>query len=486
MAKTRTTRNGGTQFEHTGTHAVEFFSKAGSLFTKRKQHYGGETSALALFQQVWRSGNHEVAMKLLFWLRDPRGGAGNRSGFRECASWLAQEAPEWMVANAISIPKYGRYDDLQALYVNDATAHTATAIWANDIATGNVLASKWADITTDKKLLKAIRKTDKAKFKDIGAVRRYIAQIRNTVVEVAMSKKEYSAINYSHTPSVAMARYTKAFLRNDDKRFTDYKAKLVKAIETGDKSVKVNAGAIFPHDIWRTLKSGGDKNIADAQFASLPNFMEGTNARILPIADTSGSMSCRVSGDIQAIDISMSLALYCSDRLDKENPFYRKFLEFSCESRMIDWSKHKGISDVYADKRIVTNAVGSTNIERALDTILSFGTMFNARKDQMPNCILIISDMQFDRGSTSSSQNDTVVNACMKKWEDVGFDRPTIVYWNTAGNSGSPEKAKTPNVALVSGFSPSILKAVFSDVESLTPYGIMMEAIKGYEVIIPQ
>jgi len=485
MAKTSKTHNGGTQYDHSGEHAVEFFAKAGSLFTKRKQHYGNEASALELFQNVWRSGQHEIAMKLLFWLRDPRGGAGNRSGFRECASWLAQESPEWMIANAVHIPKYGRYDDLQALYANDATTHTATTLWANDIASGNVLASKWADISTDMKLLRAIRKTDKSKFKDIGDVRRYIAKLRTGVVEVAMSKKDYVGINYSHVPSVAMSRYTKAFLRNDDKRFNDYKVKLVKAIESGDTSVKVNAGAIFPHDIVRTIKGGGDKTIADAQFASLPNYMEESLARILPIVDTSGSMGCSVSGMIQAIDISLALGFYCSDRVPTDSPFYRKMLEFSCESNLIDWSKYKTLSEAMADRRMFKNAVGSTNITLALDTLLSFGTMFNARKDQMPNCLLIISDMAFNRGSTGNSQDTTVVNSALQRWVDAGFDKPQIVYWNTAGNAGSPEKSRVANVALVSGFSPTILKSVFSP-EDMSPYNVMMDAIKGYEVVIPQ
>jgi len=488
MATKSTTRNGGTQFEHTGAHAVEFFSKAGSLFTKRKQAYGNEASALELFKNVWRSGNYEIAMKLLFWLRDPRGGAGNRSGFRECAVWLSQEAPEWMVANAIQIPKYGRYDDLQSLYSNEATAHAATAIWANDIVSDNTLAAKWADIA-DKKLVKAIRKANKDKFKDIGDVRRFLAKTRNTVVEVAMSKKEYVGINYSHVPSVAMSRYTKAFNKNDGARFVDYKAKLEKAIETGDKSVKVNAGVVFPHDLIRIIKNNGDKKIADAQFASLPNFMEESNARILAIADTSGSMSCQVSGSIQAIDISLGLAYYCSDRLGKDNPFYRKFLEFSSESRLVDWTKYKSLSEVYAaGRQMFEYRMGSTDIVKALNTVLKYAQMFNATKEQMPTCLICISDMQFDNnsGSTADSRNETVVNSALKAWTDAGYDKPQIVYWNTAGNAGSPERSNAKHVSLVSGFSPSILKAVFGNPESMNPYNVMMKAIESYEVFTPK
>ena len=66
------THNGANAFEHSENHALEFFSKAGSLYTKKQSYYGNESSALELFKNAWRSDN-ETAMKLLFWLRDCRG-----------------------------------------------------------------------------------------------------------------------------------------------------------------------------------------------------------------------------------------------------------------------------------------------------------------------------------------------------------------------------------------------------------------------------
>ena len=489
MAKMTTTQNGGKQYEHSGSHAVEFFSKAGSLFTKRKQYYGGETSALVLFRNVWHSGDHEVAMKLLFWLRDIRSGAGNRSGFRECISWLCEEAPEWVIANVHLIPKYGRYDDLKSLYVSPQTGYIATNLWATEILSENILAAKWSNINKDKFLLSAIRRVNnidnRYMLKDIGDIRRLISRIRKDVVEVAMSKKEYSDINYSHVPSVAMARYSKAFSSNDAERFSQYKESLKKAIETGDTSVKINAGAIFPHDVIRTLKNG-DTQIADLQFTSLPNFMEESNFRVMTIADSSGSMGTIVSGEICAIDISIGLALYCSDRLGKDNPFYRKFMQFCDESKLTDWSDCENISHAM-QKRLFNLAVGSTNIAKALNTILSYGTLFNATNEQMPNCLLIISDMQFDHGGINLDiSSRTVVEQSLDLWEEAGYTKPIIVYWNTAGNAGAPSKNITENTCLISGFSPSILKAVFSNPEHMSPYNVMMEAIKNYEVVIPK
>ena len=91
------THNGGVSHDHSQNHALEFFSKAGSQFTNKKSYYGNESSALDLFKNVWFAGDHNLAMRLLFWLRDPRGGAGNRSGFRECLKWVSETEPKWVM-----------------------------------------------------------------------------------------------------------------------------------------------------------------------------------------------------------------------------------------------------------------------------------------------------------------------------------------------------------------------------------------------------
>ena len=100
--------------------------------------------------------------------------------------------------------------------------------------------------------------------------------------------------------------------------------------ESGEK---VNASVLFPHDVLRTLYadlSGNedgyygwtrytrsssadykDSKLANAQFEALPNYMEGTDQRIMAVCDFSGSMETPVSGKIMAIDFI---------KIDKEIP----------------------------------------------------------------------------------------------------------------------------------------------------------------------
>jgi len=56
-----------------------------------------------------------LAVKFLFWVRDIRGGAGERKVFRVCFKWLAEHKPEVAKALIPLVAEYGRWDDLWVL-----------------------------------------------------------------------------------------------------------------------------------------------------------------------------------------------------------------------------------------------------------------------------------------------------------------------------------------------------------------------------------
>lgn len=466
------THEGANCFEHSLDHAVEFFSKAGSLFVRSNtsNYYQGEESALSLFQKAWIV-DRVVAMKLLFWLRDCRGGAGNRSGFRVCVKWLAENEPAWVGANIGAIPEHGRWDDLRSLFGTPLQAHAAD-LWAGAIREGNVLAAKWAD-RKDIPILSILKSY--GEVSNVPSFRRYLAAMRKPhIVEHKMCTNEWDNINYPTVPSVAMSRYTNAFNKHDADRFANYKQALQKGGAT------IHASVLFPHNCVITALSG-DKAIADAQFDALPNYMEEAQERIVVISDTSGSMSSRISKDssVQAVHVSIGMALYCSAKIGP-GPFYKKFIAFESESSFKDWEKMT-FSQACNNRRVFDGAVGSTRIDRALDLILKTAKFFSLADAQMPTMLLIVSDMQFHQGTSGTSSE--VINS-MKKWSDEGYSVPKIVYWNTAGYAGQPSTVKMPNTALVSGYSPATLRAIFGG-DDLTPRGVMMKAIEKYQVQIP-
>ena len=508
------TNEGAFQYEHTLDHFVEYFFKAGSVFDspKRRSFYRGEESALSLFEKIWIV-DKEFSFKLLLWLRDCRGGAGNRSAFRSCLKWVASTNPEWVIANIDSIPEVGRWDDLTVLF-GTPVQRVAADLWAQALKNNNVLAAKWCkrDYVPVRNAFGMSKEVD---------FRKLLSRIRSQhIVETKMSAKTYDQIEYSDVPSLAMARYTNAFKRHDEVRFSAFKRK----VETGE--VKINAEVLFPHDCVRTALNG-DTEIADLQFSNLPNYFEGTNEKVIVLCDTSGSMGVCVSGSIQAVHISTGLALYCSDKIGKQNPFYRKFIGFESESKFKNW-EDMTFSQALHNEAIFDGAVGATRIDTALNLILETGLFFNLSKDQMPTALVIVSDMQFSAGVKNASSyerktlpklpripikksankwvdeeydaydvyDDTDIDDAFlpkltpafaeifRKWAVSGYDIPKIIYWNTAGYVGAPDIADSKNVALVSGFSPAILKAVFNG-SNFDPRSILRYSLEKYKVNIP-
>ncbi len=62
-----------------------------------------------------------------------------------------------------------------------------------------------------------------------------------------------------------------------------------------------------------------------------------------------------------------------------------------------------------------------------------------------------------------------------EEYEKAGYKLPKIVFWNLDAHMGTPAKCSDDSVAMVSGFSPSIMKAVLN-AEEFTPMDVMMEA----------
>jgi len=488
-----TTHQGAKAHEHAMNHSLEFFSKAGSLYTKRskknKSFYSDESTAKDLFVNSWIT-DKPLSMKLLLWLRDCRGGAGNRSGSAECYKWLAEYDPQWILANMHWMPQVGRWSDVRSLFgtqLEKAAAH----FWGDKIKERDVLASKWAKRTDH-----PIRKVLGMRVADF---RRLLANIRKDhIVEYQMCSGEWGQINYEHVPSVAMARYTKAFGKHDEARFNIFKEKLV----SGEATIK--ADVLFPHDCIRTALNG-DWKIADAQFDALPNFLVNANDKqenVMVLSDTSGSMDTVVGGSVRAVDISQGLALYCSSRVPENSPFYKRFVGFGSEGKFKDWRGMK-FHEAVRNRKVFDRAVAGTRIDKALDLILKIATTREISQELMPTTLLIVSDMQFANGAADHQWSNmglgygakegdivnvvaTEVEKSLRKWDAAGYDSPKIVYWNTAGYAGQQATVDSSNIGMVSGFSPSILKAIFAG-DDFTPTAIMLNALVKYsEIVIPE
>jgi len=408
----------------------------------------------------------DLALRIALWARDVRGGAGERELFRSILTHLEKSDKDAAMALLKKVPELGRWDDIFVFTDKDLKAAAYTML-GDALRAKNGLAAKWTP--RKGKIAAEIREffgmSPKFYRKSLVALTK--------VVESQMCANDWDNINFNHVPSVAARNYKKAFGRHTPK-FAEYVAALVK----GEAGVKVNANAIFPHDVLKGLVSGyGRKTLSKtdldhitAQWDALPNYVG--DASILPIVDVSGSMSCAAGGkgDVTCMDISVSLGLYLADK--NKGVFKDTFLTFSDKP---DLMTLKGDIVQKIDQMSRSEWGMSTNLHAAFNRILDTAVKGNAPQEDMPAMVLILSDMQFN---SCVKHDDSAMQMIERRYEAAGYTVPKVVFWNLNSSGNVPVKSDKSGAALVSGFSPAIMASLLgADVEQFTPEGIMLKTV---------
>ncbi len=462
MNSTATTQNGAKAF-HTSTNAnVDLFYLAGA---SRGKNIDAKFIA-ALVE------NQDEALRILQWLRDVREGAGERQLFRDLFKVLVDnhtfsvDVIRGAAKILLKIPELGRFDDLLWIYENVNNPEikvVAIQVFRDALLAGNGLAYKWTPIKGD--TAKALRKL--MGFHNEKEWRKHVVANRSTV-EQQMCAKEWNGIEFGKLPSVASARYQKAFGRNAPEKYGEYIQNLVKG------EAKINAGAVYPYDVVKSVKYGVSA-VADAQWNALPNYLEGNTKRILPLIDVSSSMECAAGGNakVQCIDIAASLGLYLSGKLD--GAFKDTFITFHDNPQMV---KVSGTLTQRVRQTYSAPWGGSTNLEKVFTLLLSAAVQHKVPVEEMPEVIVVFSDMQFNR-AFSGNNSVTLFNKIDELYKAAGYSRPQIVFWNlNASNTTSPVTAGEAGTTLVSGFSPSLMKSIFKNEDpNTTPYEQMLAVI---------
>ena len=410
--------------------------------------------------------NRETALRIALWARDAREGAGERQIFRDILNYLERNDPSAASRLMDRVPELGRFDDLLVFKTKEMKDRAYTLL-GEHIKAKNGLAAKW----TPRKGLIAnelrnhFGMTPKQYRKTLVGL--------TSVVETQMCANDWDNINFNHVPSQASRIYKKAFNRHTPK-FAEYVAKLVK----GDPTVKVNAGAIFPHDVLKGVigrykaahLSKTELDHIMAQWDALPNYVG--DANIMPLVDVSGSMSCPAGSDtsVTCLDVSVSLGLYLADK--NKGAFNGTFLTFSDRPELLTL---KGNIVQKAQQMIKSSWGMSTNLHAAFDKILSTAVKNNVPQSDMPKMLLILSDMQFNQ---CVRHDDSAMEMIERKYRDAGYEMPAVVFWNLNSSDNVPVKSDESGAALVSGFSPSIMTSLLkADPSEFTPYGMMLKTI---------
>lgn len=443
------TENEAITFIRSGSHLLDFYAQAG-VMRKNKD------KALDLFQKAFAE-DREKAVRILFYLRDVRGGQGERDLFRTCFEWLGTTYPEIFEKIVDYVSEYGRWDDI--FFDNQKCFEIIKKqIELDTKSETSSLLAKWLPT------INASSKTTKAKAKfmaekiGLGIIeyRKVIRAIRKkiAIVEEKMSAQKWSNINYSSVPSQASRIYKNAFKRHDEDRYNSF----IEKAEKGE--VKIQAGTLYPYQIYKSAQDDYSKTL-EALWNQLPDYTQGKNAIV--VADTSASME----GD--PMSVSVSLALYFAER--NKGQFKDHFITFS-ESPILQRIVGLNLRDKM--NSIETGEVANTDLQAVFDLILNTAIKNNTSAKELPETIYIISDMEFD----SACDERTNFEVIKEKYEQSGYKIPNLVFWNVDARSGNnlPVQKDEQGVVLVSGLSPVIFKIA---VENKTPEQVMLDTINS-------
>ena len=476
-ASTKLTENGALAYNNIGDPLVELFSQIGSLRSRKKEEIENKFSSA--FNK-----DRELAVKLLFYSGDVRGGLGERRTFRICLKWLANNYPTIVRNNLMNIPYYNRWDSLFELvgtpveddmwdFINFVLLKDIAAMKENEECT---LLAKWlpSENTSSRKTRelarvarKKLRLGSKRYRQILTALRAYL-----DIVEVHMSAKEWSKIEYSKVPSLAMLRYRKAFERADSGRFSAYMESVA------ENRNKINASVLFPYDLahaylddWGEVKE--ENAVIEAQWKALPNYITGEN-NIIVMADMSGSMYGR------PMETASSLAIYFAER--NKGVFEGLFMTFSSRPNLF----YVGSSESFNTKlrKIFDSEVGySTNLQAAFYKILELAVTAGIPSDEMPKALVVISDMEIDRYIEKEGLD--FVEQMRRTFAERGYKLPKLILWNAEARNDT-FLTQDDQVIYVGGQSPSVFELLMGSLNGKTSRDIMLEALSSerYDKVI--
>lgn len=470
------TWNGEAALNTTYDKCLDLFGRSGAM------RNASVSDKQNLFRKAFDEDN-DIAMKLLFYTRDIRGGYGERDTFIDMLRWLADKYPASVEKNLWAILEYGRAKDLYSLIgtkaesamwsfiknqfeldIKNMNAERSISLLAKWIATPDASSEKTAAL--GKKTAKAIGynyRTMRDYKKILRELRRYL-----DIPEAKMCAGKWSEIEYSKLASQCLIKHRNAFNRHDNERYADFINKAAHG------EVKMNTKTMTPCDIIKDVRQRAAEDL-DVMWNNLPDYCSG-NALVM--CDTSGSMSCFGSpkSSIMAIDVAIALSIYFAER--NKGDLKNLFMTFESDPHLIEID---GV-DLYDKYQRIKSAPwgGSTNLEAAFDTLLDLCKRGNVPQDEMPDALVIISDMQIDCVRDIDDNNRmTFYDKMLRKYESAGYKLPHVVFWNVnASESTFHASMDTKGVSLVSGYSPAVFKAVMDNIGT-TPLELMMRVVNS-------
>lgn len=333
------------------------------------------------------------------------------------------------------------------------------------------LPSENASSEKTKELARAIRKSLGITSKQYRKLLSW-GRERINVLERLMSSNQWDKISFDRIPSRAGLIYKNAFARRDILK-AEYEHFM------RDKSTKVNAKDLYPHEIahraFHTDFSDEVNRLALQKYwDNLPNYYGNKEENGIAVVDVSGSMSG------QPMEVAVSMGAYIAEKA--HGPFANHFITFSAQPELV---KFEGIDIVDKFKRCVRADWGmNTDLKAVFNMLLDTAVKNHIKQEDMPERIYIFSDMQFDRcvsvGNScyyaSQSKIDTMMEAEKKRWARYSYKLPSVVFWNVNAAFKNNIPAIGEGFSYVSGFSPVMIETILSGKDGID---LMLEKLNS-------
>ena len=467
-ANQTTTENGAVTYATTKSDCLDLFATIGAV------RQAEENEIISRFKKAYLE-NPSLAMKILFFARDVRGGLGERRVFRVILRWLADSHAASVRRNMEYIAEYGRYDDILVLldtpceqaamaYIRKQMKEDLEALKKEQPVS---LMGKWLPSvnTSSREAVLQAKKIARVLGMDEKTYRKTLVKLREAIriIENNLRTKDYS-FDYEKQSSKAMFKYRQAFYRNDGERYGAY----LQNVESG--SAVMHTDTLAPYEIIRPFLHGEvsarESRALDVAWNAQKDYTNGENA--LVVVDGSGSMYWHKSP--MPAEVALSLGIYYAER--NTGAFHNHFITFSERPQLVE-IKGNTIEEKL-DYCMEFDEVANTDLYKVFELILNAAVKYRVPQSELPSRLYIISDMEFD--SCVKGAELTNFAAAKKLFAAHGYALPKVVFWNVnSRNRQQPVTMNEQGVALVSGCTPNIFSMLRKG--EFDPYSCMMEVL---------
>jgi hypothetical protein len=423
--------------------------------------------------------NEVLALRALFYVRDIRKGYGERDTFNSMFARLADLHTEAVVRNLWAVLEFGRAKDLYSLIGTKAEEdmwqfmRKQFEIDLENMKNGESISllAKWI-ATPDAKSVKteklgiATAKKLGYNFKNMKEYRKKLKSLRAylDLPEAKICSGRWNEIEYSKCASKFILKNRKNIINKDGDRFVEF----IESVNKGEATV--NTGTLTPYDVYmQAIKKDSDE--IEMLWKNLPDMV---NGNALVMCDVSGSME-NGYGKERPLDVAVALTMYIAER--NKGDLKDLFMTFSSETEIV---KIKGERLSTKINMISASNWGmSTDLKRAFEELLKLAVDNKLAYEEMPEAIIVISDMQID-----SASNEVDINGRMNFYDKMkrmyaskGYNMPQLVFWNVSSKRNVFHASKDSACAsLVSGYSQNVYKQVIDNIGK-TPYELMVEVL---------